>query len=415
MPCSNSPEYARNWAKYWRDVVKFHSTNENPNRVRFDALEDWLAKQLPGQHAVGRDRHGDDHGDRPQRRERGRRLPAGLRGPAGGDGRRGLADLHGRADPVRPVPRPQDRRLEAAAVSRVRGVLRRACGRSRSSKAAPGQLPVFAVVAQGPRRYTMPDKDNPAKQIPIAPRFFLSSSKSNAEPALPEALAVPERRALAASYVTGQDNPWFAKAFINRIWYALMGEAFYEPIDDIGPERTAQGRRGARPAGRSVAEGGLRRPLAVPHDPQHRRPISGASARRPTRPARPRSPRAARAGSAPTRSSMPSSRPWRCPWTPTAISSSPPAAIPGQRQERRRPRPSARAWAIPSGGRAKPQTKGAAKKAAEAAGLAVAGRQESRRRCSDRADHGCSSIGSSASIPRSPTTTSWARFPRPCS
>ena len=24
-----------------------------------------------------------------------------------------------------------------------------------------------------PRRYTMPDKDNPAKQIPVAPRFFL--------------------------------------------------------------------------------------------------------------------------------------------------------------------------------------------------------------------------------------------------
>ena len=36
-----------------------------------------------------------------------------------------------------------------------------------------GELPVFAVVAQGPRRYTMPELDNPAKQIPIAPKFFL--------------------------------------------------------------------------------------------------------------------------------------------------------------------------------------------------------------------------------------------------
>jgi hypothetical protein len=42
---------------------------------------------------------------------------------------------------------------------------------------------------------------------------------------------------LAASYVTGQDNPWFAKAFVNRIWYALMGDAFYTPVDDLGPER----------------------------------------------------------------------------------------------------------------------------------------------------------------------------------
>ncbi len=108
-------------------------------------------------------------------------------------------------------------------------------------KASPGELPVIAVVAQGPRRYTMPDKDNPSKQIPIAPRFFLSSSKSKPEPALPMTIGVAERRALAASYVTGQDNPWFAKAFINRIWYSLMGETFYEPIDDIGPERTPKG------------------------------------------------------------------------------------------------------------------------------------------------------------------------------
>ena len=30
------------------------------------------------------------------------------------------------------------------------------------------------------------------------------------------------------------------KAFINRVWYALMGEAFYDPVDDIGPERTCK-------------------------------------------------------------------------------------------------------------------------------------------------------------------------------
>jgi hypothetical protein len=86
----------------------------------------------------------------------------------------------------------------------------------------------------------MPELDNPAKQVPVAPRFFIAGSKSQRAPELPEALAVSERRAMAASYITGQDNPWFAKAYINRIWYVLMGEAFYEPIDDIGPEREAR-------------------------------------------------------------------------------------------------------------------------------------------------------------------------------
>ncbi len=41
-----SAEYARNWANYWRDVISFHATNENLDRVRFDALEDWLAKRF---------------------------------------------------------------------------------------------------------------------------------------------------------------------------------------------------------------------------------------------------------------------------------------------------------------------------------------------------------------------------------
>ena len=34
-------------------------------------------------------------------------------------------------------------------------------------------------------------------------------------------------------------TPQLAKAFVNRVWYALMGEAFYNPIDDLGPTRTA--------------------------------------------------------------------------------------------------------------------------------------------------------------------------------
>ncbi len=114
-------------------------------------------------------------------------------------------------------------------------------GPTRVEAGGMGQLPVFAVTPKGNRRYFMPDKDNPQKQIPIAPRFFLTTSKAKEEPALPDATGPSQRRERAASYITGQDNPWFAKAYINRIWYVLMGESFYEPIDDIGPERTPKG------------------------------------------------------------------------------------------------------------------------------------------------------------------------------
>src|SRR5262249_60273912 len=94
----------------------------------------------------------------------------------------------------------------------------------------------FEVVVQGSPRSTLPALRDPAKQTPVAPKFFLASAATTKE--LPNSLTAKERHELAASYVTSQDNPWFAKAFVNRVWYALMGDAFYTPVDDLGPERT---------------------------------------------------------------------------------------------------------------------------------------------------------------------------------
>ncbi|MGE3780966.1 MAG: DUF1553 domain-containing protein, partial [Pirellulaceae bacterium] len=36
---------------------------------------------------------------------------------------------------------------------------------------------------------------------------------------------------------TSSENPWFAKAFVNRLWSELTGEGFCEPVDDLGPDR----------------------------------------------------------------------------------------------------------------------------------------------------------------------------------
>jgi hypothetical protein len=236
----NDPECARNWARYWRDVIKFHSTNENPARVRYDEMENWLA------HEFQANRPWDD-------------IVARLITATGRNDENGAV-----AFPLAYDAQPVEM---AGEVSRIFMGVQIQCAQCHDHKtdawkrlqfhefaaffagARPrqivpggqGQLPVFAVVAQGRPRYTMPDKENPNKQIPVAPRFFLAKSgSSQPEPALSGSLGAAERRALAASYVTGQDNPWFAKAFINRIWYTLLGEAFYEPIDDLGPERTAR-------------------------------------------------------------------------------------------------------------------------------------------------------------------------------
>ncbi|QDU25943.1 hypothetical protein ETAA8_10150 [Anatilimnocola aggregata] len=46
-----------------------------------------------------------------------------------------------------------------------------------------------------------------------------------------------QRRGQLAEFITKPENPYFAKALVNRLWSELVGEGFYEPVDDMGPDR----------------------------------------------------------------------------------------------------------------------------------------------------------------------------------
>jgi hypothetical protein len=88
---------------------------------------------------------------------------------------------------------------------------------------------------RGTAEYYMPDLQHPQSEgKKLDPVFFLGNLKPGA------GLNDLDRRQSLARYVTSADNPWFARAFVNRIWGQLVGEGFYMPIDDIGPERTAR-------------------------------------------------------------------------------------------------------------------------------------------------------------------------------
>jgi len=261
----SSPEAARNLARYWRDVIKFHATNENANQVRYQLLEDWLAERF-GRNApwdevatalitaTGRvDENGataliaahqgqpvelagevsriflgvqiqcaqcHDHPNDPWKREQFHQFAAFFQGR--------------RIQQVR-MPAPEDAKGKDAKGKDAKG--KDAKGKEKA-KATPAKKapPVFQVVMnKGFPRYTMPDKADPQKQVPVEPKFFLAASSDP----VPPRLTAEERHRLIASYITGQDDPWFARAFVNRAWGALMGEGFYNPIDDLGPTRTA--------------------------------------------------------------------------------------------------------------------------------------------------------------------------------
>jgi hypothetical protein len=68
--------------------------------------------------------------------------------------------------------------------------------------------------------------------ITIKPRFIDGTSPVSIQS------DTGRRKALADS-ITSTNNPWFAGAFVNRIWGSMMGQSFYTPIDDLGPEKDA--------------------------------------------------------------------------------------------------------------------------------------------------------------------------------
>jgi hypothetical protein len=44
-------------------------------------------------------------------------------------------------------------------------------------------------------------------------------------------------RALLAGWITRPDNPWFARAAVNRVWHNFFGTGLVEPVDGLGDAR----------------------------------------------------------------------------------------------------------------------------------------------------------------------------------
>lgn len=234
-----SDAYATRWARYWRDVVRYKATFENPRLVNYQALESWLAEQFAA--------------NRPWD-EIATDLIAGT-GKTSETGNVVFAIAH--LDGRRGVSPPEF----AGEVSRIFLGVQLQCAQCHDHPTDPWtreQFHEFAaffgdtiarrngrpmdpdyeieIVANDRRaRYAMPDLEDPTNQVRVEPAFFLDGLAWARE--VPAGLSGQQRRELAASFVTGQDNPWFARAFVNRAWYELTGEAFYLPVDDLGPTR----------------------------------------------------------------------------------------------------------------------------------------------------------------------------------
>ncbi len=95
-----------------------------------------------------------------------------------------------------------------------------------SGQRAPGVMTPTEV------EHYMPDLNDPAaKGTLMQPVFFATGQK------LPLGKPDADRRKQLADWMTSRSQHWFGKAFVNRMWSELVGQGFYEPIDDMGPDR----------------------------------------------------------------------------------------------------------------------------------------------------------------------------------
>lgn len=226
--------FGRNWARYWRDAISYRATVANPRLVDFDSLENWMTEQF--------------NANRPWD-EMVREIIDGT-----GDTSQNGAVVFTAAHMAQPVE-------VAGEVSRLFMGVQIQCAQChdhptdpwkreqfhefasffagtqarRNAKTAKGATGLTVSTRNGKPRYTMPDLKDPKKSTAIEPKFFFA-----VEDTIPGTLSAQDRRALAASYVTGQDNPYFARAFVNRVWAVLVGTPFYSPVDDMGPTREGQ-------------------------------------------------------------------------------------------------------------------------------------------------------------------------------
>lgn len=237
--------YGRNWGRYWRDVILFRRTDERA-LLAAESVASYLAEQF--NQGASWEQIAQDF--------------VTAKGELADDGRTALI-----ASQWGEVPET------AAEVSRVLMGVQIQCAQCHDHKTDRWKRDEFHQLAaffprigirriieeDGKRRgfvlyskddnlkkkpkvvnvklakrieHYMPDLEDPsADGTLMQPVFFLSGQQL--EPGLSDA----ERRQQLADWITSSENPWFARAFVNRIWSEMVGEGFYEPVDDIGPDK----------------------------------------------------------------------------------------------------------------------------------------------------------------------------------
>jgi hypothetical protein len=221
-----SEAYAVNWGRYWRDVLTYH-TPASGNYLRWEVFDRWLVDQ------VRRNRPWD-------------RIVTSLVTASG------LGDECG---PVNFLTGHFGNPVEiAATTSRAFLGVQLQCAQCHDAKTEPwkreqfhelvaffgrarliqhqglkGRGVPYAIEGREDGQYAMSDKKDPLRQIAMMPRFLTGES-------VPMAASDATRRAALAKFLTSPRNPWFGRAYVNRMWTALLGWGFYPSVNELNDQ-----------------------------------------------------------------------------------------------------------------------------------------------------------------------------------
>jgi hypothetical protein len=241
-----SPHYADRWTDAWDEVLVGQARSPLVDRgafrrwlhARFEANTPWNKLVYELLTATGRNSVG------------GRRDT--LEGPAADAGEEADEGVNGAVNWILKYGRsPQD--LPAAA-SRVFLGVQIQCAQCHDHKtekwtqddfrsfaacfAGVQAVPAGEKVKGGVRAVEVRDRDRPRRIKAKNPdREALQAIAA----ATPKALdgsdlsGSENRRQALAAWMTSPENPWFARAIVNRVWAALLGRGFVDPIDDLRP------------------------------------------------------------------------------------------------------------------------------------------------------------------------------------
>ncbi len=232
--------FGTHWGRYWRDTILARRADERALRLVSDSLTDAVAKRINDN--VRWDQIATDFitasGDVRERGETGLFLaqkgePEGITAEVA----RIFLGIQIQCAQCHDHPTDQWKREQfhqlAAFFPRV--------GIRRVREANPRSFEVYSRNKQGRKKksknkksleHYMPDLAHPDTPGKITkPVFFLTGHS------LDLGTADQDRREALAHWITDPEaNPWFARAYVNRVWTELIGHGFYASVDDIGPD-----------------------------------------------------------------------------------------------------------------------------------------------------------------------------------